>query len=325
MRQHQCFKFQSAPAAKGVHEWLSMWSELIGRTTSSLEWAAGNMAFHGRMEFIELSHLKIFWASSTPFSVRRVAASPGVSFSRGIKVMLQLRGKTSVVQHGKTVELGQGQWICYDAGSPYEVFNQSDFEQITLMVPRESLAVRHDVKMAPLFRAHGAETGLGKVFWDFLKNVFKESDAIDPQCESSVASAVEGMLMQLLSTLSVVHTPTPVTQDVKSLILQHINDNLHDPELSLESMAHALGTTKRTLHRAFVHENESISERIWRVRIERCQAVIEHASTDWSITDLAFSHGFKDAAHFSRRFKQLAGVSPRAYQAMTRQLAERPA
>jgi AraC-like DNA-binding protein len=313
MRDHQCFSLENTPAAKGILAWLSMWSQFIGRTTGALEWTAGDNEFHGNMEYMELSHLKIFWATSSPFSVRRVSSSPCVSFSRGIKVMLQVQGNTSIIQNGKTVELGPGHWVVYDAGSPYEVINHSDFEQITLMVPRESLSARRDVKIAPLFQAHPSAHGLGKVFWEFLKNVMQESNGIGMQCERSVASAVECMLMQLLSNVSPLIGPT-TTVDIKEAINSHINDNLHDPELSLESIARALGTTKRTLHRAYESEDESISDRVWRMRIQRCQQVLDHAATDWSVTELAFAHGFKDPAHFSRRFKQFTGISPRSYQ-----------
>jgi len=313
MRDHQCFSLENTPADQGVLTWLSMWSQFIGRTTGALEWKAGGNDFHGKMDYIELSHLKIFWAHSSPFTVRRVSSSPHVSFSRGVKVMLQVRGNTSITQNGNTLDLEPGHWVAYDSGSPYEVTNHSEFEQITLMVPRESLSTRRDVKMAPLFQAHPSGNGLGKVFWDFLKSVVQESNNIGMQCERSVASAVECMLMQLLSNASLPNAPA-VTVDIRDAINVYINDNLQDPELSLESMARVLGMSKRTLHRSFVAEGESISDRIWRLRIQRCQQILDHEGVDKSVTELAFSHGFKDSAHFSRRFKKFTGVSPSSYQ-----------
>ena len=313
MRDHQCFSLENTPADQGVLTWLSMWSQFIGRTTGALEWTAGGNDFHGKMDYIELSHLKIFWAHSSPFTVRRVSSSPHVSFSRGVKVMLQVRGNTSITQNGNTLDLEPGHWVAYDSGSPYEVTNHSEFEQITLMVPRESLSTRRDVKMAPLVQAHPSGLGLGTVFWDFLKSVVQESNNIGMQCERSVASAVECMLMQLLSNASLPNAPA-VTVDIRDAINVYINDNLQDPELSLESMARVLGMSKRTLHRSFVAEGESISDRIWRLRIQRCQQILDHEGVDKSVTELAFSHGFKDSAHFSRRFKKFTGVSPSSYQ-----------
>ena len=318
MRDHQCFSLENTPAEKGVLTWLSMWSQFIGRTTGALEWAASGNDFHGKMDFIELSHLKIFWAQSSPYTVRRVSSSPHVSFSRGVKVMLQVHGRTSITQNGTTLDLAPGHWVAYDSGSPYEVTNHSEFEQITLMVPRESLATRRDVKMSPLFKAHTSSHGLGKVFWDFLKSVVQESNGIDMQCERSVASAVECMLMQLLANASQTKS-VAMTLDVKDAINSYIDDNLPDPELTLESMARALGMSKRTLHRAYSAEGESISDRIWRLRIQRCQQLLDHIELNRSVTELAFAHGFKDSAHFSRRFKQVTGMSPSSYQEQVRQ------
>jgi AraC-like DNA-binding protein len=34
---------------------------------------------------------------------------------------------------------------------------------------------------------------------------------------------------------------------------------------------------------------------------------------DWTITDIAFSVGFKDASHFTRAFKNTHGCCPREY------------
>lgn len=135
---------------------------------------------------------------------------------------------------------------------------------------------------------------------------------IDLQGERSIASAVESMLMQLLGS-ACAPAEAQVKLDLNSCIKAWINDHLHDQELSLESLAIALNTTKRSLHRAFEAEEESINDYIWRMRIERCQQVLEQSSANWSVTDLAFAHGFKDSAHFSRRFKQQTGRSPSSY------------
>jgi len=312
MPEHQMFSLDNMPAAQGMLSWLSMWSQFIGRTTGALEWTAEGDNFHGNMDYVELSHLKIFRASSSPYSLRRVSCSPSVSFSRGFKVMLQVRGSTTIIQNGISVDLEPGDWLAYDAGSPYEVINNSDFEQITLMVPRDSMSVRRDVKLSQLFSSHSSAHGLGKVFWDFLKSVIKEGDGINIECERSIASAVECMLMQLLSNASA-QKKTFVPVNIKDAIKGYINDNLHDPGLSLETVAQALKTTKRSLHRAYVSESESISDYIWRMRIERCQQILDQTTAGWSVTSLAFAHGFKEVAHFSRRFKQYTGLSPRNY------------
>ena len=88
---------------------------------------------------------------------------------------------------------------------------------------------------------------------------------------------------------------------------------MHKPELCLETVARALNTTKRSLHRAYEAEDESVSDYIWRMRLTRCQQILDQSHEERSLTSLAFAHGFKDVAHFSRRFKQFTGLSPRNY------------
>jgi len=52
-------------------------------------------------------------------------------------------------------------------------------------------------------------------------------------------------------------------------------------------------------------------EYIDRIKIQRASKML--ADTNFSIRSIAESIGYRDVYHFSRRFKQLAGVSPNAY------------
>jgi AraC family transcriptional regulator len=50
---------------------------------------------------------------------------------------------------------------------------------------------------------------------------------------------------------------------------------------------------------------------VMRQRLLRAQELI--ASTDLPLIDIAAETGFADQSHFSRRFHQMTGVSPRTY------------
>src|ERR1700761_4411773 len=50
----------------------------------------------------------------------------------------------------------------------------------------------------------------------------------------------------------------------------------------------------------------------------RCQAELDGADTETSITEIAYRWGFNDSAHFSRLFKASFGMSPTQYRSSRR-------
>jgi AraC-like DNA-binding protein len=101
---------------------------------------------------------------------------------------------------------------------------------------------------------------------------------------------------------------------IKRFIEQHLDDAL----LSLEQIAAHFSCSKRTLHRVFAANGESIERYIWRRRIVRCARELGSEDTV-SLTDLAYRYGFNSSTHFSRLFKKHYGMTPTAYIRLQRQ------
>jgi transcriptional regulator GlxA family with amidase domain len=75
--------------------------------------------------------------------------------------------------------------------------------------------------------------------------------------------------------------------------MRYVEDNLHDPEISPERIALAVGCSKRTLHRTFDSGSgdESLNRYLWRRRIERCAAELRSlpaASRRQTVTEIAY-------------------------------------
>ncbi|MGP9804932.1 helix-turn-helix domain-containing protein [Paracoccus sp. NSM] len=96
---------------------------------------------------------------------------------------------------------------------------------------------------------------------------------------------------------------------IKAYALQH----LRDPGLCVGMIAAAQRIDPSTIHRAFDGEDETLSRWIWTQRLENAQLDIsDPAKSRLTLTEIAFSWGFNDMAHFSRAFKARFGQSPRA-------------
>ncbi len=84
-----------------------------------------------------------------------------------------------------------------------------------------------------------------------------------------------------------------------------------DPELSLASLAHKIGTNTTALSRAM---NEGLglnfNEMINRLRVEAVVAALQQADEHQAILELALAEGFNSKASFHRSFKLYTGKTP---------------
>ncbi|MDP2220965.1 MAG: helix-turn-helix transcriptional regulator, partial [Hydrogenophaga sp.] len=80
---------------------------------------------------------------------------------------------------------------------------------------------------------------------------------------------------------------------------------------SIDRIAQSLNCSKRHLHNAFSAEDDTPAHYILRRRLLACMRDLQDpAFTQRTITDIAFSWGFNNGAHFSRVFREHAGLSP---------------
>jgi AraC-like DNA-binding protein len=99
-----------------------------------------------------------------------------------------------------------------------------------------------------------------------------------------------------------------------SRIRQLIDARLNDPALSVGSVARELGLSVTHIHRLFKNEAVSPAHYIWTRRLEACSRdLTDPRCAGQSISAIAFSRGFNDAAHFSRAFRSRFGCSPREW------------
>lgn len=95
-------------------------------------------------------------------------------------------------------------------------------------------------------------------------------------------------------------------------IRRYIEKRLHEPDLTPQSIAEASGISTRALYQLFDGESGAVAGWILNRRLERIHADLTNPTHDaLPIAQIALNHGFRNAAHFSRRFRQKFGASPR--------------
>jgi YesN/AraC family two-component response regulator len=95
-------------------------------------------------------------------------------------------------------------------------------------------------------------------------------------------------------------------------IMGTINENIPNPALNVEMLAHEIGISRVHLHRKLKElTNQSTRDLIRNIRLQQAGKLL--AEKHLNISEVAFAVGFTNVAHFSNAFKEFYGVSPTVY------------
>jgi len=160
----------------------------------------------------------------------------------------------------------------------------------------------------------------------FVSNLLNVGDRLSPQeAERMTAVAIDLVAASLAERLAL-DTPkalhgTLVLQRAKA----HIAENLGDPDLGPTQVAAAAGVSLRRLQALFREDGRNVAAHIWERRLEKAARYLsDPGCLHIRLGEVAYRCGFVDQAHFSRRFRDRYGVSPRDYRhaALTRTRSE---
>jgi AraC family transcriptional regulator len=104
-----------------------------------------------------------------------------------------------------------------------------------------------------------------------------------------------------------------LSQRQMSLVLGYINDNLHG-EIKLSDLAALLNISQFHFSHLF-KQSLGIApyQYLLQQRIQRAKHLLRHSNQ--AITEIAFLCGFNSHSHLSKQFRQLTGMTPKAYRA----------
>lgn len=289
----------------------TLW-QLLGRLRSE---AYGDDSFAGRIEHCDVGDLRICRIVARRHRVVRKLESRHDNQDL-LKVALQLKGSSYFEQNNRSVLLSPGSWSIYDTTRPYTVSSMGNVELLTLLIPRARIAT-HRLHLNDLIvRRFSGETGLGKLAYQFMTTTFAEIANVNPEHEWEIVGAISQLIRLAMLEVAGEQSDLSVHEKWRERIKAYIDGHLRDPGLSLDQIAAVMNCSKRYVHKIFESEGTTTSEYIWRMRLWRCREELrDPASASKLITEIAYSWGFSNSAHFSRTFKDAFHVCPRSYRA----------
>ena len=226
-------------------------------------------------------------------------------------VLYVLKGRESLRQGGREIVLEQGAFTLWDSARPIEFGLPQDLEKITLLLPqaslREYLPQAEDLVMRPV----SGQRGAGALFATHLRALAREGATLPVSGAAPVLRATLDLLATSFMAMEV-EGGNGYRRAMRRRIQDFVLANLADPALCAEVIAAAVGISERQLHRLFQIGGMTLVRWIWQQRLQRCREDLARAPHA-RISEIAFAHGFSDAAHFSRAFRDMFGMSPRDF------------
>ena len=264
----------------------------------------------GRINFTSVSKLKLCQIEASQHRISHAATPSHRSEHPYVKILFQTYGISYFEQNGCQIQVKPGDCLAYDVSSPHTIISPSLTRHEVVIVPKELLRERgfHFGKMSACKLS--SLTGTGRIAHEFVHAAFDEAGKLSPNSALGVAeSLIDLLLLPLREADAAFDRVGPKAMYVRAQAF--IRDHLRDPDLCIDQISTSLGCTKRYLHMVFSERGMTVSDYIWRARLQHCRQELE-AYADKTITDVAFSWGFSSSSHFSRVFRKCFGVSPSA-------------
>ena len=289
-----------------VQYWSDALVELCGKFDVD---ALGASSLEGHVDYTTVSRLKLCQIEVSQHRVVLPVSRVKTCAHPYVKILFQTKGISYFERNGRRIELTPGDCLAYDVSLPHTIINPKSTWHEVVIVPTELLRERgFSPGKMPACKL-STRTGPGRIAHEFMHAAFGEAPKLSPQVAVRVADTLLDLVLLPLREVCAVHgrgSPAAVYARAQAYIREH----LRDPDLSIGQISAALGCTKRYLHMIFSDSGMTVSDYIWRARLQNCREELEKTEARKTITDVAFSWGFSSSSHFSRVFRNYFGIVP---------------
>jgi AraC family transcriptional regulator, positive regulator of tynA and feaB len=265
-------------------------------------------SFDGRINYTTVSRLKLCQIEASQHRIAHTVARARLSEHPYVKILFQTHGISYFEQNGRHIEIAPGDCLAYDVSCPHTIISPAHTRHEVVIVPKDLLQER-GFRLSKMSACKlSARTGTGRIAHDFVQAAFDEAAKLSPYNAVGVAdSLIDLLLLPLREADTMFDRGGAEATYIRAQFF--IREHLRDPDLSIDQISAALGCTKRYLHMLFSDRGMTVSDYIWRARLQNCRHELE-TQAGKTITDVAFSWGFSSSSHFSRVFRKYFGIVP---------------
>ncbi|GCB52371.1 helix-turn-helix domain-containing protein [Streptomyces sp. NL15-2K] len=232
-----------------------------------------------------------------------------------VSLSLQAEGTGRFGQSGRPELVGTGDLMLNDLTIPYDFSWSGTGGAQDLQVPYEVLAPPPDIVREGAARLPASP--LYDLVRTHIAHVHAHADALsaDPGAAALGTATVELLRVLLTSAAGVDAYARPaMAESLVQRVLAYARRHLTDSDLTAARIAYAHDISVRALYRLCSEAELSLERWIIEQRLEGARTrLASPVGRTRTIASVARAWGFTDASHFTRRFKEAYGVTPRQW------------
>jgi AraC-like DNA-binding protein len=228
-------------------------------------------------------------------------------------------GRGVQLQDDRAVELGPGRLFAVEMTRPYDHRQIGAGSSRVLKIPAEQLGLPPRIVAAA--RPRLAASPVRALFQDHFAALVRRADRLGTGPASDlVGAATVELARALLATAAdeEPHASEALESSLVRRVKDHIRRHLQDPTLNPEAIAGAHHVSVRHLYKVCAAADLRVEQWIITERLEAARRDLSHTEAEGrSIAATARRWGFTNSSHFTHRFRDAYGMTPREWQRMS--------
>ena len=224
-------------------------------------------------------------------------------------MLFQVAGQTAMTQIDQAAQLAVGDVAIVDAARPMRYLSRFSSPQwLTLRLPRKW--VRSHFGFEPQGGVARQATRASRLLFDLIR------DADTERASSSADVYMQFAIYDLAGALFVPSDPRSPARGSDKLfqrIRGVIKEGFSDPDFGPVEVAAEAGVSLRYVQKLLTERGTTCSEFIYASRLDHAAHLLHRRAllrTGEPLSEIAYACGFRDYAHFARRFRKRFGYSP---------------
>ncbi|MDL5159288.1 helix-turn-helix domain-containing protein [Actinomycetospora termitidis] len=264
-----------------------------------------------RMELWQLGRLTLFRSASSGMAMSRDARRARSDGAPIIALAVQERSTARHEQFGHRREVAAGELMLVDLASPFAFSWTTTGASRALQVPLDALGLPPEVVRAAAPRLQDGP--LAGLVARHVIDLFRVADQVAAGAQAASVGAASIDLVRALiasSTSADADTRTVHRETLLVRIHEYVRQHLRDPDLDADEIAAVHNISRRQVFELFARTGTSLEQSIIARRLEGAHDELGRPGSRKAIATVAAEWGFRDPAHFSRRFKAAFGLTP---------------